>query len=65
MPEQMPPASKKQAPNPAHSYERADPNREAGMGKLDAEKTRPADHPEDKDHAVPNKQPEHRKHEEP
>jgi len=63
MAEQMRPSSKKQAPNPAHSYERSDPNREAGMGKLEAEKTRPADHPEEIDHAVPNKPLDHRKNE--
>ena len=35
MAEQMRPSSKQDAPNPAHSYERTDPNREAGQGSLE------------------------------
>ena len=43
MAEQMRPASRKDAPNPAHSYERTDPYRESGAGKLDADKVTPTD----------------------
>ena len=35
MAEQMRPSSPQQAPNPAHSYERSDPNRESGMGRME------------------------------
>ena len=35
MAEQMRPASKEQAPDPATTYERAKPHKEAGMGRLD------------------------------
>jgi hypothetical protein len=35
MAEQMRPASPQQAPDPAHSYERSKPEREAGQGRLD------------------------------
>ncbi len=35
MAEQMRPASKKDAPDPSDNYERAHPEREAGMGRLD------------------------------
>jgi hypothetical protein len=55
MPEEMRPASSKQAPNPAHSYERSDPNREAGMGKLDAEKMSPDARPDQPAGTVKNK----------
>ena len=35
MAEQMRPASKQSAPDPANAYERAHPENEAGMGRLD------------------------------
>lgn len=37
MAEQMHPASKDQAPDPSHSYERAHPGRESASGKLEGE----------------------------
>ena len=46
MAEQMRPSSDKEAPNPAHSYERSDPNREAGAGRLDNDVTTPTDRPD-------------------
>jgi hypothetical protein len=46
MAEQMRPSSKKDAPNPAHSYERTDPNRESGAGRLDADITTPTNRPD-------------------
>ena len=46
MPEQMRPASPSQAPDPARSYERAKPEAEAGMGRMDAEKTPPSHQPD-------------------
>ena len=58
MAEQMRPASKKDAPDPATSYERAKPHQEAGQGRLDnnddATPTRAPDQAED---AVKHKQP--------
>lgn len=57
MPEQMRPASKQQAPNPAHAYERADPNREAGMGRLDSDPdAAPSDCPDKMEDTVKNRQ---------
>ena len=47
MAEQMRPASKQDAPDPARSYERAKPEAESGMGRLD---TNP--------HATPTGQPD-------
>jgi len=35
MPEQMRPSSAKQAPDPAVNFDRSDPKREAGQGRLD------------------------------
>ena len=56
MAEQNRPSSPEHAPDPAHSYERAHPGREAGMGRLDNEKGTPTDQPDRQDHAVRNKQ---------
>jgi hypothetical protein len=57
MPEQMRPASKKGAPNPAHTYERADPNREAGMGRLDTDPdAAPSDAPDGIEQSVKQRQ---------
>ena len=52
------PLSPSQAPDPATSYERAKPEKESGMGKLDSPigQSTPADHAEHADHGVPNAQ---------
>ena len=42
------------APDPARSYERARPEEEAGMGRLDNNKAVPIDRPDRSDQAVPN-----------
>jgi hypothetical protein len=55
MAEQMRPASKESAPNPAHSYERSDPNREAGQGRLDTDKTTPVQQPDKIQESAPNR----------
>jgi hypothetical protein len=55
MAEQMRPASKEQAPDPSHAYERSHPSREAGMGRLDNNKATPADQPDATHQAVGNK----------
>ncbi len=34
MPEKIQPSANVQAPNPAHTYERTDPKRESGAGRL-------------------------------
>src|SRR5947207_7461031 len=56
MPNENRPASKQQAPDPATAYERAKPEKEAGMGRMDNNEAVPsadADRPGD---AVKNKQ---------
>jgi len=55
MAEQMRPTSPKQAPNPAHSYERSDPNREAGMGRLDNEEPTPSKRRDEIQDSAPNR----------
>src|SRR2546430_17269425 len=55
MPEQMRPSSRKQAPNPAHSYERSDPHREAGMGRLDSDESTPAERRDELQDSAPNR----------
>jgi hypothetical protein len=52
------PASPSQAPDPATNYERAKPEKEAGMGSLDSPvgHSTPADQPERADHGVSNAQ---------
>ena len=61
MAEQMRPASKEQAPDPASSYERAKPHKEAGMGRLDNNNAAtPTRSPDSVGKAVKNQQnPEH------
>lgn len=54
---QMRPASPAQAPDPATTYERAKPEKEAGMGRLDNNKAIPAKSNDKMEHAVANKQP--------
>lgn len=50
------PASPNQAPDPSDSYERAHPDREAGMGRLDNNIATPTDQPDDLLKSVPNRQ---------
>jgi len=54
--EQNRPASPQQAPDPANSYERANPKNEAGMGRLDNNKAVPEASPDRQEQAVTNKQ---------
>ena len=56
MAEQMRPASPQQAPDPANSYERANPGRESAGGRLDKEKAAPSNEPDRQQDAVGNKQ---------
>ena len=56
MAEEMRPASKQQAPDPATSYERAKPEREAGMGRLDNNDAVPTESPDQSNDAVKNRQ---------
>ncbi|MDB5290397.1 MAG: hypothetical protein JWL69_1638 [Phycisphaerales bacterium] len=56
MAEQMRPASKEHAPDPASSYGREKPEKEAGMGRLDNNQGTPADSPDAIHQAVGNKQ---------
>jgi hypothetical protein len=56
MAEQMRPLSKEQAPDPANTYERSNPDREAGMGRLDNNKGTPTNRPDGVEGAVTNKQ---------
>ena len=53
----MRPTSRKLAPDPADCYERADPNHESGMGRLDNNPFTPAESPDRIDQAVNQKQP--------
>jgi hypothetical protein len=55
MAEQMRPSSPQQAPNPAHSYERSDPNREAGMGRLDNNESTPTKRQDQIQETAPNR----------
>ena len=58
MAEQMRPASPKQAPDPASSYERAKPHKEAGQGRLDNNgDATPTNSPDRTEQAVKQKQP--------
>jgi hypothetical protein len=54
--EQNRPASPQQAPDPANNYERAHPENEAGMGRLDNNKAVPEASPDRQEQAVTNKQ---------
>lgn len=56
MAEQNRPLSPQQAPDPANSYERTNPHREAGMGRLDNNKATPTNEPDRQQQAVTNKQ---------
>src|SRR5215213_1633752 len=58
-PTQNRPATPAQAPDPATNYERAKPQKEAGMGRLDSPIGRsiPHDDPDDMNRAVNNAQP--------
>ncbi len=57
MANQMRPSSNEEAPDPAVTYERAKPEREAGMGSLKAVKNPPRSEVGDKmEEAVPNRQ---------
>jgi len=49
------PASPKNAPDPATSYERARPENEAGMGQLDMEDVIPEDRPDRETDATRNR----------
>jgi hypothetical protein len=60
MAEQNRPASDDMAPDPATVYERAKPEKEAGMGRLDNNEGTPTNRPDCMEKAVRNKQiPEH------
>ena len=54
--EQNRPASPQQAPDPANNYERAHPENEAGMGRMDAPKTTPEQKPDRQRESVANRQ---------
>ena len=56
MAEQMRPASPEQAPDPSNNYERAHPENEAGMGRLDNNKATPAEAPARGQQAAKNRQ---------
>ncbi len=60
MAEQNRPASNEQAPDTATTYERAKPEKEAGMGRMDNNRATPTQSPDSINHGVTNKQnPEH------
>jgi hypothetical protein len=54
MDEQMRPRSPKHAPDPSDAYERSHPDHEAGMGRLDNNKTIPQPQPDGAPSAVSN-----------
>lgn len=54
---QMRPASPAEAPDTARTYERAKPEKEGGMGRLDNNKATPARSDERAEQAVTHKQP--------
>jgi hypothetical protein len=56
MAEQNRPASAQQAPDPASSYERANPQKEAGTGRLDNNNATPTAAPDRQNDAVANRQ---------
>ena len=51
-----PARSPKQAPDPARSYERAKPEAESGMGRLDSDLATPSDRPDRQEDAVKHRQ---------
>jgi hypothetical protein len=59
MAEQMRPENRKKAPDPSNSYERAHPENEAGMGRLDNNDSTPTDRPDQVEEAVDNRQESH------
>src|SRR4051794_39727710 len=56
MADQTRPASPNQAQDPANSYERANPNQEAGMGRLDNNAATPQQQADDPQRAATNRQ---------
>ena len=56
MPDQHRPLSKEQAPDTARVYERAQPEKEGGMGRLDNNKATPAEGADGIEDSVQNKQ---------
>lgn len=56
MAEQMRPASKEAAPDTASNYERAKPEKEAGMGRMDNNQATPTRRPDAIEQAVTQKQ---------
>jgi hypothetical protein len=58
MADQTRPASPRQAQDPANSYERANPNQEAGMGRLDNNKATPQKQADDPQRAAPRQAPD-------
>ncbi len=57
--EQMRPENRKKAPDPSNSYERAHPENEAGMGRLDNDISTPTDRPDQVEQAVSHRQKSH------
>ncbi len=53
---EMQPSSKQEAQDPSNSYERSHPEREAGMGRLDNNKSTPVSDPDRQNDDVKNKQ---------
>ena len=56
MAEHMRPASPQQAPDPANNYERAHPENEAGMGRMENNNSTPTQRPDQQQSAVGNRQ---------
>jgi hypothetical protein len=57
MPSQNRPSSKRSAPDPASSYGREKPQKEAGQGRLDNNQAIPEQAPDRSEAAVPNRHP--------
>ncbi len=56
MAEQMRPASPNDAPDPSNTYERAHPENESGMGRLDNNAATPTPQPNRQEQTVKNRQ---------
>jgi hypothetical protein len=56
MPDQNRPLSRKDAPDPARTYERAKPEAEGGMGRLENDQALPSDSPDRPHEAVGHRQ---------
>lgn len=56
MAEQNRPASPKQAPDPSDSYERAHPENEAGMGRMEGSRPAPSNQPDRQKETAKNRQ---------